>query len=349
MKSIVEKQRNLDIVIGLLQNEVLPFYMKYSINNALYYLRSILNCGDCRVTCCYLAESSYSNTANNVYACGAPGENASRRLILKALFSNYVEKDVENIPFKSHSSNSNYFLDILGTELNKDTLKAVAKCNLYDDFMYYEDSLYNREVFADILLQHNIGVNTEGINSSINEYLGGKDFPIEVIDISPILYEMERTNSSPRIIIDINDDSFLDGQLSDKRLAYTRTKKGRIVVFYIIGFVDVCVYQQSFMNVLCLEVPYVSGSSLVKTPHYGFLDIKKFKESLNDPKIYLISKKRLHIGSLVTYNNEYYDDGLAFAGKKTIVGQYLPLGDTIIFQEIKKSLRINDYKKKMNK
>ena len=99
-------------------------------------------------------------------------------------------------------------------------------------------------------------------------------------------------------------------------------------------------YQQSFMNDLCLEVPYVSGSSL---------DIKKFKESLDDPKIYLISKKRLHIGSLVTYNNEYYDDGLAFAGKKTIVGQYLPLGNTIIFQEIKKSLRIKDYKKKMNK
>ena len=348
MKSIVEKQRNLDIVIGLIQNEVLPFYIKYSLMNALYYLRSILNCGDCRVTCSYLSESGYSNTTNNVYACGSPGENASRRLILMALFSSYVEKDVENIPFKPSSNNSNYFLNVLGIELNKDTLTAVAKCNLYDEYMYYVDSLYDREIFADILLQRNIGVNTEGINSSINEYLGGKDFPIEVIDISPILYEMERTNSSPRIIIDINDYSFFNGQLFDKRLAYTRTKNGRIVVFYIIGFVDVNVYQQSFINVLCLEVPYVSGSSLVNTPHYGFLNIEKFTESLDNPKIYLISKKRLHIGSLMTYNNEFYEDGLAFTGRKTIVGQYLPLGDNIIFQEIKKSLKINDFKKKKN-
>ena len=316
--------------------------------NALYYLRSILNCGDCRVTCSYLSESGYSNTTNNVNACGSPGENASRRLILKALFSNYVEKDVENIPFNPHSNNSNYFLNVLEIELNKDTLIAVAKCNLYDDYMYYVDSLYDREVFADILLQRNIGVNTEGINSSINEYLGGKDFPIEVIDISPILYKMERTDSNPQIIIEINDNSFFNGQLSDKQLAYTRTKNGRIVVFYIIGFVDVNVYQQSFINVFFLEVPYISGSSLVNTPHYGFLNTNKFEESLNNPKIYLISKKRLHIGSLMTYNNEYYDDGLAFTGRKTIVGQYLPLGDNIIFQEIKKSLKINDFKKKKN-
>ena len=335
MKSLVDKQRNFNIILGLLQNEVLPFYLKISIFNAMYYLHSIMNCGDIASSSCFASEHSYMDTRHNTYSCGSPVKNAFNRLTMRGFLSAFEIPDIEDIPFPEYTEFDSYIVVIdqnFSVELNKDILISIAKCNLYDEYMYFVDSSYSRNTFLDELLTSEIGINYDDINNNVNKYLENHPISVDITNTSPILYELAKSDDNPKITLE--GELFYNNKLYDKRIAYTRTKEGRIVAFYIIGFIDFNVEGQSYMNVLCLKIPTRSGSSCVWTTTNGFLNTKQFMEELNQPKIYMISNKRLHLGQLQTYENENYKDGDSYITNKLIIRQYNSFGDTETFRTI---------------
>ena len=82
---IIEKQRNFNIILGLIQNELLPQYLKISIFNAMFYAYCILNCGDMAPNSCWLSEGGYWSTRANFVRCRDPVLNASHRLMMLSL------------------------------------------------------------------------------------------------------------------------------------------------------------------------------------------------------------------------------------------------------------------------
>ena len=82
ISKLVEKQRIFNFILGILQNEVLPYYLKISIYNAMYYVNSIYNCGDIASTNCFSTESSYKYTRKDFYPNIKPDEICALRLIM---------------------------------------------------------------------------------------------------------------------------------------------------------------------------------------------------------------------------------------------------------------------------
>ena len=208
--------------------------------------------------------------------------------------------------------------------------------------MYYVDSSYCRNTFLDMSIEKGIGINNSSFIEMATEYLENKtEFKVTISKMSDIYFEINKTEDYSEIKIG-NSILSKDNTMVRKQIAFTRSFNGKIIVFYIIGFVSFLVNDNfQYNNFICLQIPSESTSSCVETTLNGFLKTKEFWTTLNsdNPPIFLLSDKRLHINSLkyCSQNNKCF-----FITNKLVVRQYRIIDKQELFEKLKEKQQSTD-------
>ena len=190
IQTLVEKQREFNIVLGFLQNEVLPLYLKISIYNAMYYARCIFNCGDMPANCCWLQESFYELTRDNYYGCRNPEYNTSFRLMMLSMIyqDRMYESKVADKTVVYRVRRETITIPLLQRIIvvSGESIKNCFICNFYDELMYYIDSFYKRNTFLENIMKENIGINSNSINNKAEEYYNSLEIEYSIYKLSDI-------------------------------------------------------------------------------------------------------------------------------------------------------------------
>ena len=347
IQNLVEKQRNFNIVLGFLQNEVLPYYLKISIYNAMYYAYCIFNCGDMPANCCWLQESFYELTRDNFYGCRNPEDNTSYRLMMLSMIfqDKLFESKVAHKSVVYRVRRETITIPLLERRIvvSGESITNCFICNFYDELMYYVDSSYNRNTFLDKIIKKNIGINSPSFDKEAEEYSNSLKIDFSIFKLSDIFFSVEKTDINPFIKIG-NSILAKDNSLNSKQIAFMQSSNGGLDIFYIVGFLSALIkYEEKkfhFTNCVCLRIPSESGSSLVNTTTNGFLKIDEFWELLSskNPPLFLVSINRLHIDFLQYYP---FKNKCAFASNRMFVRQNRPHPRIEIFEELKKQYKID--------
>ena len=336
---LVEKQTVYNIILGLLQNELLPGFLKVSVFNSVHYLNTILNCGDIPAISCFLQEFLYSLTRKNTTACRYPEKNLSSRLMMmRFAYHSCLEEEFETrceekwLAIPETICFNPQWLDSPVT-FSTDILLKTIKCNLIDELSFYRDSSYSRETFLDIMFQNSIDLSYECLDDYLNPYLNRLDMNVEITKMTSFYNEHLRSYDIPHI--KISQELYTrNGELIEDRLALTRLKNGKIRLFYVVGFISFKINNINYSNVLCIDVPASSGASYVDTTTYGFIELQEF--SIHNSKLYLISPHRLLMDKMRTLE---FGEKLQYVTNKLIIRQYQPILNNKLLNSIINSRR----------
>lgn len=338
ISTLVQKQRNFNIILGLLQNEIAPFFLKISSHYSTHYLQTILNSGDIASSNCFFSEHLYTLTRNNVYSCRYPLENASSRLMMmRFVYHSFLDEEQETACEDSFDDipdevvlTPKYFDPLL---INKTTLEKIILCNLYDELSFYKDSSYVRETFLDSVVRNDVSLDSIDIIGKVDEYLESHNVKARITQMTAVYNKSYFSFDVPCIQL---GDSLLTptDNLWDKRIAFTRLQNGKIQLFYIVGFITFKVNGCNFTNLLCIKLPNYSGASYVDTTTYGFINRAKLNELLVDPCFFLISTHRLYMGTARTIEFNEFSEDVEYITKKLVVRQYKPIKNNKLLNKL---------------
>ena len=175
---IVNNQCCFDVFNGLLQNELAPSLTTISLHNSLHYAQSILTCGDSSSCSCFLSESFYELIKNNVLSCKFPIITGGRRYITMYIckaFMKMKDKDKSKLNIQLSEDSKNVIDLPMNNVMSSITLESskiqhIIQGNVYDDSSFYIDPSYPRETLFDYLLNKEVSIFDDNINSVVNDY-----------------------------------------------------------------------------------------------------------------------------------------------------------------------------------
>ena len=267
---LVEKQRIFNMVLGLLQNEIYPFYLKLSLYNAMYYVQSILNCGDVASTNCFRSERSYKTTRAVFGNGNNPSQTASSKIMMFSLLCDNIFDDSKKVSnnIRCHTIPESFEITpyhSISFKINREDIINTVKCNLYDEITYYTDSLYSRETFLEMAIEKQIGINNHEINTIASQYLNSHPMNVNILKMSNYYNVINASDDYCKIEID-NMLFTSDNYIIPKRIAFTKSRSGKTIVFYIVGFLSFLVKDSfRYHNFLCIQIPSSSAASYIET------------------------------------------------------------------------------------
>lgn len=312
LDDLAKHQANFNVYSGLLQGELAPGYLTYSLHNAIHYYQSVVCGGEVSLNACFISEHFYSIPKMNVCKGMNPELAAGKRqhyYHTSLLIANIADQ-YSDYPITKRKYSREYV--IYGRNVislfNDDFLTLFlrfTKLNICDDIKYELDPSIPHVTFLDTVLNRRSHLSESNLELLISSYMTyettGSYDKIIIQKKSPSLYSS---------LVGGNYCVDLPGKIEEypykyQRLATTRSLDGTQHLFIVVGFISVPLNNDNlYHQALCIKVNTTSSSSFSQTLHSGFIERNEFERCLKDLQIIPISIKRLVFRSVVVYEHK---------------------------------------------
>lgn len=328
LDDLAKYQANFDVFCGLLQGELAPGYLTYSLHNALHYHQSIVCGGEVSLNSCFISEHYYSIPKMSVCKGMNPELAAGKRQHFyhtSLIVANIAEPhDVYPSTSKTLSQRYIIYTKNIYDLFKDDFLKAFhlfTKLNICDDIKYEADSSIPHITFLDTVLNKHSYLSESNLFSLVKAY--------DTNETTGFFDKIHFKNTPMKLFASLHGGKYsvdLPGSIENKpfmyqRLATTRSLDGVQHLFIVVGFISTPLVNDSvYHQALCIRVNTTSSSSFSQTLHSGFIKRNEFERCLTELHIIPISIKRLVFKSVVVY--DYNEGFFSYSLKKLVLRQW---------------------------